>query len=722
MTGTTRNLAHRMGRWSGLHPWRAIIGWVTFVALCIGLGSAVGTTEIDEARGGAGESGEAARMIDDAGFNDRPGTEMVIIQARSGALGDAALTTAAADVTARLDAVDDVAAIREPVRSSDGRSAMLEFDIAGPADGAGDKVGPMLDAVAASAAAHPDLRVEQFGDASAGRALDDALASDFQKAEFLSIPITLVILIVAFGALLAAGIPVLLGLTSVFAAMGLVSLTSALVPTSSGAPILMMLIGMAVGVDYSLFYLKREREERAAGAGKMAALEAAAATSGHAVLISGLTVMTSLAGLFFMGDADGTAMAIGSILVVGVAVLGSLTVLPAVLAKLGDRVHHSRLPLLRRVGRTQRDSRLWGIVLGHVLRRPAVSLAAGVAILVALALPALGMDTKVTGIADLPRDALPVLQTYDRIDAAFPAEAASAQAVVRAPDAGAPTVTAAIATLSERALAEGVITSPATTELNDDKTVAIVSLPLVGDGSDATSRSALATMRDDLIPATLGAVAGTTFAVGGETAQTVDEGIAFSERAPLVFAAVLVMAFVLLLVSFRSIVIPIKAIILNLLSVAASFGVLTLVFQHGLGEPFGLTATDGIVSWLPMFLFVILFGLSMDYHVFILSRVREGWQSGLTTTAAVERGIRSTAGVVTAAALVMVAVFSIFATLTLVDLQQFGVGLAVAVLIDATLVRGVVLPAAMQLLGRWNWYLPRGLTWLPAPREVRESA
>jgi uncharacterized membrane protein YdfJ with MMPL/SSD domain len=721
MTGRTSNLAHRMGRWSGLHPWRAIVGWVAFVALCIGLGSAVGTTEIDDARRGAGESGEAARMIDDAGFNERPGTEMVFIQARSGALDDAALAAAAADVTARLDAIDDVAAIREPIRSDDGRAALLEFDIAGPAADAGDKVAPMLAAVAAAAAAHPDLRVEQFG-ASVERAIDGALASDFRKAEFMSIPITLVILIVAFGALLAAGIPVLLGITSVFAAMGLASLTSALVPTSSNAPILMMLIGMAVGVDYSLFYLKREREERAAGAGRMAALEAAAATSGHAVLISGLTVMTSLAGLFFMGDADGTAMAIGSILVVGVAVLGSLTVLPAVLAKLGDRVHHSRLPLLRRVGRTQRDSRLWGMVLGRVLRRPVVSLVAGVAVLVALALPALGMQTKVTGIADIPRDAFPVLQTYDRIDAAFPAEAASAQAVVRADDAGAPAVTDAIETLSERALAAGVITAPATTTLNDDGTAAIVSLPIVGDGSDAASRTALARLRNDLVPATIGAVGGTTFAVGGETAQTVDEGVAFAERAPIVFAAVLVMAFVLLLVAFRSIVIPVKAIVLNLLSVAAAFGVLTLVFQHGLGEPLGLTPTDGIVSWLPMFLFVILFGLSMDYHVFILSRIREGWQSGIGTTAAVERGIRSTAGVVTAAALVMVAVFSIFATLTLVDLQQFGVGLAVAVLIDATLVRGVVLPAAMQLLGRWNWYLPRGLNWLPAPQTARESA
>ena len=637
---------------------------------------------------------------------------------RIGAPSDDGMT---ADVTAALGKLPDVGAVRVPQRSADGRSAMVEFEIRGAADDAASKVAPMLAATATIAKAHPDLRVEQFGDASVGKALDDRLAADFQRAEFLSIPITLVILIVAFGALLAAGIPVLLGLTAVFSAIGLVALTSTLIPTSEGAPILMMLIGMAVGVDYSLFYLKREREERARGAGKLAALEAAAATSGHAVLISGLTVMASLAGMFLMGDAEGGSMAVGSILVVGVAVLGSLTVLPAVLAKLGDRVHKSRIPVLRSMRREERDSRIWGFVLGHVLRRPVVALVGGVAVLAALAVPAIGMHTKVTGMEDISRDAFPVMKTLDHLQAAFPGQRPGAELVIQAKDVNAPAVQSAIKAFEAKALESGQALAPFETMTSKDHTVLQLSVPIIGDGSDNESQAAVQKLRDDVIPSTLGSVSSITVDVGGSAAETKDANDNLSAHAPLVFGFVLAMAFLLLLVTFRSIVIPIKAIILNLLSVAAAFGVLTLVFQHGLGEFAGLPHTTGIVSWLPVFLFVILFGLSMDYHVFIISRIKEGWDNGLGNEKAVEQGIRSSAGVVTAAATVMVAVFSIFATLSLVDLQEFGVGLAAAVLIDATIIRGIVLPASMKLLGKWNWYMPSVLGWLPRLGEGRHT-
>ena len=476
----------------------------------------------------------------------------------------------------------------------------------------------------------------------------------------------------------------------------------------------MMLIGMAVAVDYSLFYLKREREERARGLGKLAALEAAAATSGHAVLVSGLTVMVSLGGMFLMGVPDGGAMAVGSILVVGVAVLGSLTVLPAVLAKLGDRVHRSRLPLLRRLKREERDSRVWGFVLGHVMRRPVVALVAGVAILALLALPAVGMHTKQTGLDDISRSAFPVLKTYDHIQESFPAERSAAEVVIENGNVHAPQVQTGIADLQRRAIATGKVLGPLpAVEISRDGTVARVDLPLVGNGSDGRSMAALAAVRG-LVPATVGTIAGTTVNVGGDVAATKDANDNLSTHAPLVFGFVLAMAFLLLLVTFRSIVIPIKAILLNLMSVAAAFGVLTMVFQHGLGEIVGLPHTKGVATWLPVFLFVILFGLSMDYHVFILSRIKEGWDRGIGNDAAVEQGIRGSAGVVSAAALVMVAVFAIFATLSLIDLQEFGVGLAAAIAIDATLIRGVVLPATMKLLGKWNWYMPRSLAWLPS--------
>jgi RND superfamily putative drug exporter len=376
MTRRPRNIAYSMGRWSGLHPWRAILGWLAFVVIAIVLGGAVGTKELEQSDIGAGESGRAAKVLDEAGFNDLPATESVLIQSRTGPLDRGTLATVSADVSSRLGELSDVTKITSPMvpsnghlLSADGRSALVQFDIKGDAEKAVDKVEPILAAVAEAQKAHPEVRVEQFGEASAGKAIEDMLASDFKKAEQLSIPVTLVILLVAFGALLAAGIPVLLGLSSVFASIGLLGVASQIVPVSDSASIVMMLLGMAVGVDYSLFYLKREREERAAGRGAQAALEAAAATSGRAVLISGFTVMVAQAGLFLSGDVDSYAMATGSILVVGVAMIGSLTVLPAVLAKLGHRVHKSRIPLLSRLRRGDGDSRLWGFVLGHVLRR-----------------------------------------------------------------------------------------------------------------------------------------------------------------------------------------------------------------------------------------------------------------------------------------------------------------------------------------------------------------
>jgi uncharacterized membrane protein YdfJ with MMPL/SSD domain len=712
---TKQNLAHRMGRWSGTHPWTAILGWMAFVIVSFVIGSTVFSQKtLKTSEQGVGESGQAARVLDRAFPTSRtPATEMILVQTRSGPLAPAELTAVARDVRTRVGGLAVVTNLQPPERSQDGRAALIRFDIRGDSTKAGDKIAPVQAAVAQVAHDHSRVRVEQFGDASAGKQFDDKLAQDFKKAEFLSIPITLFILLLAFGAMLAAGIPVLLGLTSVFSAFGLTAVSSQFVATGDSTQILMMLIGMAVAVDYSLFYLKREREERARGAGKLAALEAAAATSGHAVLVSGLTVMVSLSGMFFMGVPDGAAMAIGSILVVGVAVLGSLTVLPAVLSKLGDRVHRSRLPLLRRLKREERDSRVWGFVLGHVMRRPVVALVAGVGILVVLALPVLGMQTKTNGLDDVSRSAFPVLKTYDHIQQSFPAERSAAQVVVQSRDVRAPQVQAGIAELQRRALATGQVLGPLPAiEISRDHSVARVDLPLVGDGSNGQSMHALTAVRA-IVPGSVGAVAGTTVNVGGDVAATKDGNDNLSTHAPLVFGFVLAMAFLLLLVTFRSIVIPIKAILLNLLSVAAAFGVLTMVFQHGFGEIIGMPHTKGIASWLPVFLFVILFGLSMDYHVFILSRIKEGWDRGIGNDAAVEQGIRASAGVVTAAAAVMVAVFSIFATLSLLDLQEFGVGLAVAIAIDATLIRGVVLPAAMKLLGKWNWYMPGSLAWLP---------
>jgi RND superfamily putative drug exporter len=464
----------------------------------------------------------------------------------------------------------------------------------------------------------------------------------------------------------------------------------------------------------------REREERAAGRSERAALEAAAATSGRAVLISGLTVMIAMAGMFLTGDKTFSSFAMATIMVVAIAVLGSLTVLPALLSRLGDRVNKARVPFLYRLQRPG-GGRAWGAIVDRVLRRPCAAVFLSAGVLVALALPALGLKAVVPGPEALPQD-LEAVQTFNRLQQAFPGEADPAVAVVKAPSVREPQVAASIEQLGRRALASGAVHEPVTVDVNDTGTVARIELPLDGSGSDETSYEAVSTLRDDVVPNTVGSVPGVEAGITGSTAISKDFGDGMYGKAPLVFAFVLAFAFLLLLVTFRSVVIAGTAVVLNLLSVAAAFGVLVLVFQHGLAKDLlGFDYTGGVMAWLPVFLFVILFGLSMDYHVFILSRIREAYDAGMRTEDAIAHGIKTTAGVVTSAAVVMVFVFSIFGTLSLIMLKQFGVGLAVAVLLDATIVRAVLLPATMKLLGEWNWYLPRWLGWLPR-LELERSA
>jgi uncharacterized membrane protein YdfJ with MMPL/SSD domain len=714
-----RNLAARAGHWSATHRKKAIIGWLALVILATFLGGTVGTKTLEQEDQGNGSSQVADRAIADAGFADHA-EEQVLVQLRGeGARQD--LQAAADDVAQRLQRVAHVSEIVDPAEnaglfSADGRSALVTFQIVGDDDALEARVEAAQDAVAAAQQAHPGLRIEQFGDASAANALDQAIAEDFKKAEGLSLPITLVILLVAFGAMVAAGLPLLLGVTSVAATIGLLGPLSQVAPVSDQISSVVLLIGLAVGVDYSMFYLRREMEERDSGKGWQAAIEAAAATSGRAVLISGLTVMIAMGGMFLAGNATFVSFAMGTILVVAVAVLGSLTFLPAMLAWLGRRgwTEKGRVPWVgKRRHRNHGESRVWNAILGRVLRRPLVSAVAAAALLVGLAVPALGMKTINPGVQGMPQD-LAVMQTYDRIQDAFPGGPLPAEIVVQADDVTSPEVRQGIAQLRDAALATGEMTEPFTVTTNPDRTLAIVSIALQGTGTDKASITALETLRDDVIPSTIGARDGVQVDVTGMTAGSKDFDDSMRSHLPLVFAFVLGLAFVLLLVTFRSIVVPVEAIVLNLLSVGASYGVLKVVFQDGNGESLlDFQSVGGITAWLPLFLFVVLFGLSMDYHVFILSRIREAVDRGLSTDLAVAHGIRTTAGVVTSAAVVMVAVFSVFATLSMLEFKQMGVGLAVAVLIDATIVRAVLLPATMKLLGDWNWYLPKWLDWLP---------
>jgi RND superfamily putative drug exporter len=648
----------------------------------------------------------------DAGFK-RPADESVLIQSRTLSTTDPQFTAAVGDVVARLSKLAVVQNVRTGEVSPDGHSALVEFEIRGAADKAAEKLDPVLAQVDEAQKAHPQLFVGEFGMASAVDALATTVEQDLGKAGMLSLPITLVILVIAFGALAAAGIPLLLALTAVFATFGVVAGTSHVFPMANEAGALVLLIGLAVGVDYSLFYLKREREERAAGRSERAALEAAAATSGRSVLVSGLTVMTAMAGMFLTGDPVFESFAIATIAVVAIAMIGSLTVLPALLSRLGDRVDRGRVPLVGRLRRDNGEGRIWGAIVNGVLRRPLLSAVLAGGLLVALAIPALQMQMVKPGPDTFPQS-LPAVQTYERMQQAFPGSALPASVVVKAPDVNSPQLQSAIQRLRQRAVATGRMHEPITVEVNDIGTVAEITVPIDGKGTDSTSNASLAQLRDEIVPTTVGALPDVEAGVTGATAQWKDSTDQMKANLPIVVGFVLLLAFSLMLVAFRSPVIAVKAIILNLLSVAAAYGVLVLVFQHGYGSDFlGFTPTGGIDPVVPLLLFVILFGLSMDYHVFLLSRIREAVQGGMSTDEAVARGIKSTAGVVTSAAIVMVGVFAVFATLSMLMFKQFGVGLATAILLDATIVRGVLLPASMKLLGDWNWYLPRWLEWLP---------
>ena len=715
MQGKT-NIASRAARWSATHRKRAIWGWLGLVValLVVFLGAqAVEQKQITQVDTFSGESHQAERALTDAGL--RPNEEVLLVQNQDATASDPAFRAVVADAAAQLRKTEHVTAVATPFDgdggaiSDDGHSVLVDFDITGEQVDAKVNVAESQDAVAALQSEHADYNVEQFGSASAGEALNKSFQQDLAKAGAISLPLTLLILAVALGALVAAGVPLLLALTGVVATMALVAIPSQLFPLDSNVGPLILLIGLAVGVDYSLFYMRREREERASGKSPQESLQMAAATSGRAVMISGFTVMAAMAGMFITGEATFESFAVATVSVVAVEMFVSLLVLPAVLAWLGDRIEKGHIPFTRRMRRPAGESPMWSGIVRRVMRRPVISAVLAAGALLALAVPGLSMTTTQTGTDDLPQN-MDVLQTYNRYTDAFPDKSNVNEVVVKADDVRSGAVATGIDQLVAEAKASDTFIGPADIEYSDDGTVVSIGLPSRGNGTDDASVNALNEVRDELVPTAFEAVPGVDVNVTGGAAQTEDYQDVLSERMPLVFIFVLGLAFLLLLATFRSIVIPIKAIVLNLLSVGAAYGVLVVVFQNGAGESLlGFESNGGVTNWLPVFLFVILFGLSMDYHVFILTRVRELYDRGMSTDDAVREGISRTAGTVTAAAVVMVGVFSVFATLSFIDFKEMGVGLAVAILIDATIIRGVLLPATMKMLGDWNWYLPHWL-------------
>ena len=734
-TGPVREQPHRsrapvverIAGWSARHHKAAVLGWLVLVAAVFVAGHLLPAKNIPSYD--AGQSGVAEQTLDRLGVTSPPAESVLIQQRGSGRPGttfvtDPAMRAAVRQVTAALARLPrsarDIASPLVPghasLVSADGRSALVTFTVPGKVNNEDQAVAPALRAVAAVAARHPGLLVAEAGDASSDRAGSAVVSHDFRQAEVTSVPVTLVLLAVVFGALIAAGIPLLLAATAVITAVSLLAIPGQWLPVGSSTSEVVLIIGMAVGIDYSLFYLRREREERARGAGTMEALRRAAGTSGRAIVVSGLTVMIALGGLFLTGYSVFTGVAIGTIVVVGVAVAGSLTVLPALLSWLGPWADRARIPFLGRRRTAARPSRLWAGLARRVVRYPASwGIVAGL-VMLALAAPALGLRLGSPPDGGLSAK-VPVVATLNRIDRAFPSRPAPAQIVVTGHDLGSPAVRRALSALQADASAHGPVRPPVTVAPAAGGRALLVTVPLAGNGVNAVSDQALVALREQVLPGTLGRVSGISYAVAGNTAANHDDIGVLRGRTPLVLAVVAVLAFVLLLVAFRSVAIPLVSISLNLLSVAAAYGLLTLVFTDGhVARSLGLISYGAIVPWVPLFMFVFLFGLSMDYHVFILSRIAELRRRGASTADAVVGGVASSAGVVTSAAVIMVAVFSIFATLSLVSLQMLGVGLGAAVLLDATVVRGILLPACLALLGERSWYLPRWLRWLPGRR------
>src|SRR5215213_6778759 len=486
---SSHNLAARMARWSSRHRKKAFWGWLAFVILAFAIGNAVGPNNISDVDNFNGESHDAEKALDRAGL--RPQSEVVFIQSDKLTIKDAQFKAAVQDVTRHLPKIPYVQNVKSPLRgesavSDDGHAALVDFDVAGDSTEAKDRIDPVLAATAAAQKRHPDLAVEQFGDASANKAVNEVIGDDLKKAGELSLPVTLILLTITFGTLVAAGVPLWIGLSAVLATLGLVNIPSQILPIDSNLPAVILLIGLAVGVDYSLFYLKREREERAAGRSESGALEAAAATSGRAVQISGATVMVAMAGMFISGDRTFISFAMGTILVVAVAVFASLTVLPAMLSWLGDRVEKGRVPILGRK-RGSGESRFWSALTCAVMRRPVAAVVVAGGLLVALAIPALGMRSVTSGVEELPDD-LPVIQAYNKVKEIFPAEGVTATVVMEVDDVQAGDATTGIAALVDRVDRYPRLFKPGTELIESaDRTVAQINVPTVGSGSDEAS-------------------------------------------------------------------------------------------------------------------------------------------------------------------------------------------------------------------------------------------
>ncbi|MGW8761622.1 MMPL family transporter [Streptomyces sp. NPDC055815] len=719
----------RMARHSSRHPWRALIGWLLFVALCLGAGIALGARPATTEDFRIGEAGRAEALAAEGGLQQKP-LERVLVQAApgTGPADRAEAESAAREIASRMRQLPEVLSVAGPVADAHHTALRVDVTMKGAEFDGKKHVDALLAQTAEVQAAHPRLLVEEVGSPSIGKGVDKLRGDDLSRTEVIALPVTLITLLLVFGSVVMAVVPLLLALSSIVAAVGLSMIASHVFPDAGVGTNVILLIGLAVGVDYTLFYLKREREERARAAGgrlgTQAVVELAAATSGRAVVVSGLAVAVSSATLYLADDVIFSSIATGAVVVTLVAVLSSLTVLPAVLTLLGERAERRRARGKRvrdRAARTGRTGgRLTAAVLRPVAKHPAVTLAVSTLALLALALPVLQIN-----ITEMSREthsrAIPAMRTYDRLMAAYPELKAMHQVVVRADAEQSDEVAGALRALADRAGAEDpAIGGTPVLRTSADRRTTLLELAVPRSVNSPEARASLDLLRTELVPGTVGTLAGTEVAVTGEVARYADYPDHQKRKLPLIVGALLLVTFVMTVWAFRSVVLGLVGVLLNLLSAFASLGVLVLVFQHRWAEGIlDFTSTGSIGSRVPLFLFVILFGLSMDYQVFVISRIREARAEGVPTRQAVLQGLSSSAGVVTSAAVVMVTVFASFAALHLIEMKQIGFSLAVAVLLDAFVIRVLVLPSLMLLLGEANWWPARGLARSAEPEPAR---
>jgi uncharacterized membrane protein YdfJ with MMPL/SSD domain len=712
----TERLARRCSR----RPGRVIAVWVvavlaSFPVIGIFLGDVltadVEVTADTESRRADDLLGRA--FPDNPAERERAITEVVVVRAASGEiLGPAArerVESLADELRAAGAAAVETTADGAPPTSRDGDARVLLVGLGLDGEDDVDPVYEVIDRFDAG----PEYETAITGELSSEADEDELSGEDLRTGElFFGLPAACVILLLVFGAVVAGLVPLILALVSIFVALAVVALIGQASDLSLYAVNMLSGMGLALGVDYSLFVVSRYREERALGRDELEAIDATGATASRAVLFSGMTFVLAMIGLVLVPSTLFRSLAAGAILAGIVSVMAALTLLPAVLGLLGDRLNAGRIPFFgRSAGRPRTESRFWGPVVRAVMGRPVVSIVLGAGLLLALAVPVLGLDTGSQGPSALP-DRFESKRGYVLLNEEFPGRSTDPVEIAIAGDASLPQMRSGIGRL-ERELAAHPAFGDATVEASGGGEVTRITVPIGGDPVEDRSIDAVRELRKELIPRAFAGVDAEVL-VTGDTAEELDYHDTVDAWIPRVLAFVLGLSFVLLTIAFRSIVVPLKAIVMNLLSVGAAYGLLVLVFQEGVGaELLGLTEAENIAAWVPLFLFSVLFGLSMDYQVFLLSRIRERYERTGDSDEAVEWGVGSTARIITGAALIIIAVFWGFAMGDLIMFQQMGFGVAVALLIDATIVRGVLVPAAMKLLGRWNWYLPHWLSWLP---------